>query len=81
MKVGPSYIYRRCLNIGKTTLIELRRFNVNEPMLFQRWNLVENESWANVCLSMLFQRRQNNVETILTELRRFNFDDPMLLQR
>ena len=26
--------------------------------LFQRWHLVENESWADVCLSTLFERRQ-----------------------
>ena len=49
--------------------------------LFQRWNLVENESWANVCLSTLFQSWQNNVETTLKELRWFNDDDPMLFQR
>ena len=58
----------------------LRRFNVDEQMLFQRWNLVENESWADVCLSTLFQRWQDNVETTLTELRRFNVDDPILFQ-
>ena len=70
VKVEPTYIYRRCFNVGKynveTTLIELRRFNVEEPILFQRWNLVENENWADVCLSTLFQRWQNNVETTLT---------------
>ena len=36
MKVEPTYIYRRCFNVDKTTLIELRRFNVDEPTLFQR---------------------------------------------
>ena len=45
-----------------STLIELYWFNVGESTLFQRWNLVENESWADVCLSTLFQRWQNNVE-------------------
>ena len=62
MKVEPTYIYRRCFNVDKTTLKQ-RRFNIDEPMLFQRWNLVENESWANVCLSTLFQR-WNNIERI-----------------
>ena len=81
MKVEPTYIYQHCFNIDKTTLIEWRRFNVDEPTLFQRWNLVENESWANVCLSTLFQRWQDNVETTLIELRWFNVDDPMLFQR
>ena len=56
MKVEPTYIYRRCFNVDKTTLIELRRFNVDEPTLLQRWNLVENESSADICLSTLFQR-------------------------
>ena len=64
-----------------STLIELLRFNVDEPTLFQRWNLVENESWADVCLSTLFQHWQNNVETALIELCWFNVDDPMLFQR
>ena len=68
-------------NNVETTLIELRRFNVDEPMLFHRWNLVENESWADVCLPTLFQRWQNNVETALIELHWFNVDDPMLIQR
>ena len=48
--------------------------------LFQRWYLVENESWADVNLSTLFQRWQNNVETTLIELHWFNADDPMLFQ-
>ena len=36
MKAEPTYVYRRCFNVDKTTLKELRRFNVDEPMLFQR---------------------------------------------
>ena len=80
MKVEPTYIYGRCFSV-ETTLIELRWFNVDEPTLLQRWNLVENESWADVCLSMLFQCWQNNVETKLIELLWFNVDDPMLFQR
>ena len=79
--VHLSTLFQRWQNNVETTLIELRRFNVDEPMLFQRWNLVENESWADVCLSTLFQRWQNNVETTLIELRWFNVDDPMLFQR
>ena len=33
--------------------------------MFQRWYLVENESWAGVHLSRLFQSWQNNVEKML----------------
>ena len=36
MKVEPTYAYRRCFKVDKTTLKELRRFNVDDPMLFQR---------------------------------------------
>ena len=49
--------------------------------LFQRWYLVENESWTNVHLSTLFQRWQNNVEAMSIELCWFNVDEPMLFQR
>ena len=49
--------------------------------LFRRWYLVENESWADVHLSMLFQHWQNNVETTSIELRRFNVDKTTLFQR
>ena len=58
--VHLSTLFQRWQKNVETTLIELRRFNVDEPMLFQRWNLVENESWADVCLSTLFQRWQND---------------------
>ena len=37
MEVEPTYIYRRCFNVDKTTLIELRWFNVDDPVLFQCW--------------------------------------------
>ena len=46
----------------------------------QRLYLVENESWADLHLLMLFQRWQNNVETTSRELRRFNVDKPTLFQ-
>ena len=49
--------------------------------LFERWYLVANESWADVCLLTLFRRWQKNFETTLIELRWFNVDDPMLFQR
>ena len=49
--------------------------------LFPRWYLVENESWADICLPTLFQRWQNNVETALIEPHWFNADNPMLFQR
>ena len=77
--VHLSTLFQRWQNNVETSLIELRRFNVDEPMLFQRWNLVEIESWADICLSTLFQRWQNNVETTLT--RQFNVNNPMLFQR
>ena len=76
-----TMLFQRRQNNVETTLIELRWFNVNEPALLQCWNLVENESCANVCLSTFSQRWQNNVETTLIELRWFNVDDPMLFQR
>ena len=72
---------QRWQNNVETRSIELRRFKVDETILLQRLNLVENEIWADVCLSMLFQSWQNKVETTLKELRRFNVDDPMLFQR
>ena len=43
MKVEPRYIYQRWQNNVETTLKELCRFNVDDPMLFQRWYLVEKE--------------------------------------
>ena len=46
--------------------------------LFQRWYLVENESWADVYLSTLFQCF--NVEKTSIKLRRFNLDELMLFQ-
>ena len=49
--------------------------------LFQCWCLVENENWADIHLSTLFQHWQNNVEKMFIELRRFNVDDPTLFQR
>ena len=79
--VHLSTLFQRWQNNVEATSIELRWFNVYEPMLSQRWNLVEIESWANVCLSTLFQRWWNNVETTLKELLQFNVDDPMLFQR
>ena len=47
----------------------------------QRWYLVQNENWADVYLSTLFQRCQNNLETMLIELRRFHVHEPILFQR
>ena len=79
--VNLSTLFQRWQNNVETTLIELRWFNIDEPMLFHRWNLIENESWDDVCLPTLFQRWQNNVETALIELHWFNVGDPMLFQR
>ena len=46
-------VYQRCFNVDIWLKMKVE--------LFQRWYLVENESWAHVCLSTLFQRWQNNV--------------------
>ena len=58
--------------------IELCRFNTDEPTLFQRWYWFENESWADVCLSTLFQRWKNKVKTLLMDLLLFTIDGPVL---
>ena len=50
-------------------------------MLFQRWYLVESESWADAHLSTLPQHWQNNVEATSIKLRWLNVDEPMLFQR
>ena len=50
-------------------------------MFFQLWYLVENESWADIHLLMLFQRWQKNVGTALIELRWFDVGEPTLFQR
>ena len=53
MKFEATYVYQRCFNFDKTTLKKLRRFNVDDPMLFRCWYLVEKESWVNICSSAL----------------------------
>ena len=68
--VHLSTLFQRWQNNVETTSIELRRINVDEPTLFQRWNLVG-----------FFQHWQNNVETTLKESRGFNVNEPMLFQR
>ena len=52
-------------NVGRQSLLTL----------FQHWSLVENESWADVHLSTLFQRWQNNVQTTSTALRQFKVNE------
>ena len=79
MKVEPTHIYQCWFNAGKITLKQ-QWFNVDEAMLFQSWHLVEKESWADLCLSTLFQSWRNNVEIILKKLSRSNVDDPMSFQ-
>ena len=64
-----STLFQRWQNNVETTSIELRWFNFDEQMLFQRWNLVEIESWADVCMfidvvSTLTKQRRNNIERI-----------------
>ena len=71
-------------NPANTSTLNERWNNVDRQRsstLFQRWYLVENESWADAHLSTLFQRWQNNIETTLIELRRFNVDETKLFQR
>ena len=63
--------HQRWINIETTLIVNIH----------QRCYLVENESWADVHLSTLFQRWQNNVETTSIELHRFNVDEPTLLNR
>ena len=71
--------------IPANTLTLNQRWNNIDPQrsstLLQRWYLIENESWADVHLSTLFQDWQNNIETTLIELLRFNVDEPKLFQR
>ena len=76
-----STLFQRWQNNVETTAIALRRFNVDKSTSSQCLILVENESWADVCLSTLFGRWQNNLETTLKELHRFNANDLMLFQR
>ena len=81
----------RFSNLIKKRLIPSKHINVESTLkqrwsstfidVVSRWYLVENESWADVHLSTLFQRWQNNVETTLIELHRFNVDEPTLFQR
>ena len=59
--------------INHTTNCEIFH-QISWSTLFQRWYLVENESWLDVHVSTLFQHWQKNVQTTLTELRRFNVD-------
>ena len=68
---NPRQTYQRWINV------DCQRSST----LFQRWNLVENQSWADVHSSTLFQRWQNNVKTTLIELRRFSANEPTLFQR
>ena len=66
--------------IPANTLTLDQRWNNIDPQrsstLFQRWYLIENESWVDIHLSTLLQRWQNNVETTLIEIRRINVGEP-----
>ena len=68
---NPQQTHQRWINVDRQ----------RSSTLFQCWYLAENESWADVHLSTLFQRCQNNVKTTLIELRRFSVDEPTLFQR
>ena len=61
MKVEPTYFYRRWQNNVETMSIELRWFNIDDPMLFQRWYYFEKESWVNTCSSVLRKQHWNNL--------------------
>ena len=68
---------------ANTSTLNRRWNNVDRQassMLFQRWYLVENESWGDKHFSKLFQCWQNNVETTSIKLHQFNVDDPTLFQ-
>ena len=52
---------------------KLSRFNVDKKTLFQRWNLVEIEIWADVCLSTLKQHSKNYVDSTSINQCCFNF--------
>ena len=64
IKVELTYIYRRCFKVGKTTSKKLRRFNVGEPMLFQRWNWKLSQCMSIDVVSTLAEQRWNSIEIV-----------------
>ena len=58
-----STLFQHWQNNAETTMKELRRLNI-DSMLFQRWYLVEKESWVNVCLSVLRKQHWSNFVNI-----------------
>ena len=58
-----STLFQHWQNNAETTMKELRRLNI-DSMLFQRWYLVEKESWVNVCSSALRKEDWNNFVNI-----------------
>ena len=47
-----------------STLKELRQFDVNDPMLFQCWYLIEKKSWVNIYSSLLRKQHWKNFVNI-----------------
>ena len=80
VRILESFTRKVCIFL-KTQQTTLNQRCQRSSTLSQRWYLVENESWAGVHFSTLFQCWQNNVETKSMKLRRFNVDYPTLFQR
>ena len=75
--VHLSTLFQRWQKNIEATSTELRWFNINEPMLFQRWNLVEIESYRscfNVDKTTLKQHWKNYVNSTSITQCCFNVD-------
>ena len=84
-------------NNVQMTLIELRRFNIDEPMLFRCWTLVEikvdsayvyrrrfsvtKQSWSKIERITLIQRRWSNVVVTLIVSWKWNLSQRMFIRR
>ena len=67
----PKFWLWQSSEIGRVPSKHINVDRQRSSTLFQRWYLVENESWADVHLSTLFQRWQNNVDRITSIQRRW----------
>ena len=69
LKVEPTYVYQRCFNVDKTMLKQHWRSYVYSMLMtqcFQRWYLVENESWINIYTLPLLWLWGNSIEKRLS---------------
>ena len=69
LKVEPTYVYQRCFNVDKTTLKQHWRsyvYSMSMTQCFQRWYLVENESWINIYSLPLLWLWGNSIEKSLS---------------